>query len=41
MGDGYESTNGYARLGGIAYDWIMKNLAFDEDNKPKPWDKIA
>ena len=42
MGEGYESTNGYARLGGIAYDWVMKNLAFDkETGKPKPWVKIA
>jgi hypothetical protein len=41
MGEGYESTNGYARLGGLAYDWIMKNLAFNTDGTPKPWVKIA
>ena len=41
-GYGYESSNGYTRLGGIAYDWVMKNLAFDkETGKPKPWVKIA
>jgi len=28
-GSGYESTNGYTRLGGLAYDWIMDNLEFD------------
>ena len=40
-GSGYESTNGYTRLGGIAYSWIMKNLEFNADGTPKPWTKIA
>ena len=39
-GSGYESVNGYTRLGGLAYDWIMSNLEFDEDDNPKPWTKI-
>ena len=40
-GSGYDSTNGYTRLGGIAYSWIMKNLEFNADGLPKPWTKIA
>ena len=36
---GYEAKAGYARLGGVAYNWIMENIAFDEDGEPKPWKK--
>ena len=40
-GDGvYGDENGYTRLGGIAYKWIMKNLAFNKRGKPKPWKKF-
>ena len=41
-GPEWGSTNEYTRLGGIAYEWLMKNIAFDKTTKkPVPWVKIA
>ena len=40
-GPEWDSVNEYTRLGGIAYDWLMRNIMFDKTTKkPVPWVKI-
>ena len=41
-GPNWDSTNEYTRLGGIAYEWLMKNISFDTTTKkPVPWVKLT
>ena len=40
MGEGYGSTNGYIRLGGIANNWVRRNIEFRDDGEPAEWWRI-
>ena len=40
MGFGWESTNGYTRLGGIASNWVNQNISFASDGTPNEWFRI-
>ena len=39
-GEGYGSTNGYTRLGGIANNWVRQNISFNDQGEPNEWWRI-